>query len=840
MAHELSFHCPLPNGLHARPASLLAEAAGRFDGDVTLIHERTGAVANAKSVLALVALDVKQGDACRVRCTGADSERAHSALRSFAGDVLPTCDEPLPATAPTRDVQLPRALRDVEFAWHAGTIVSPGVGEGVVVVAGGLVLPAEIEDELARSVAEERMRVRDAVASVRASLSSKLASRPSSVESAILLAHLSIVGDVGLGEKVDALLVEGRSAGRAIVEAGRHFAAQLASAGSAYVRERAADVEDIALQLLEELYGERARAVEIALDRPSIVAAESITPRQLLALDRELLAGLVLEQAGVTSHAVILARSFGVPTLTGVEQVRAKLLAGAEALVDANLGIVIPSPGSAVRRHYEREKRKLARRRERLACSASSTATTKDGVRIEIAANVATAEELTPAFEQGADGVGLFRTEMLFMDRDAPPSEDEQLSIYARAARAAGNRPVIIRTLDVGGDKPVAYLGLPHETNPFLGYRGVRIYREHRAIFRTQLRAIVRAAAHGNVWIMLPMIASLDEVRWARGELESVRAELASERLAHGETPLGIMIEVPSAAFAIAELATAADFFSVGTNDLAQYFFAVDRDSEKVASLASARHPAFLRLLARIVADARAAKRWIGTCGEMTRSPRNLALLVGLGFDELSTAAPEIPAVKSAIAALEASECRALLDRALACATTDEVEAEVAAFRRRATRCAITTPELVSIASDGCTKAEAIGELVDLFHAAGRCEDPLAIEDAVWAREAVYSTGLGHGFAIPHCKTDAIAASSIGVLRLERPVDWGSLDGAPVRCVILLATRASDEEGAHMKVFARLARKLMHDEFRERLLAASSREALVACLEEELGLREPA
>jgi fructose-specific phosphotransferase system IIA component len=428
---------------------------------------------------------------------------------------------------------------------------------------------------------------------------------------------------------------------------------------------------------------------------------------------------------------------------------------------------------------------------------------------------------------------------MLYLDRDAPPSEEEQLAIYVQAARAAAGKPVVIRTFDVGGDKPLPYLSLPAETNPFLGYRGARVYPGHREVFAAQMRAILRASAFGNVWVMLPMISNLDEVLWVKEQIAGIKAELASAGIAHDpRLRVGIMVEVPSVAFVMDQLAVEVDFFSIGTNDLAQYFLAVDRDSATVAALSSARHPAFLRLLAKIVTDARRHGRWVGMCGEMTRSPRNWPLLVGLaslGLDEISMAAPEIPAAKAAIAALSAAECGALLERAMACRNVAEVEDHVAAFRGRGAEHDLLDPEFVVVGSESQSKEEAIGEILDAFYAAGRTDRPQAIEDAVWAREAVYSTGLGHGFAIPHCKTDAIAANSIGVVRLESPIEWGSLDGEPVRCVILLAMRA-DASDVHLRVFSKLARKLMHDEFRDRMLSANDRAAVLACMTEELGL----
>ncbi len=836
-ARDIEFRCTLPNGLHARPASLLSEIAARFAADVELINARTGVAANAKSVLELVANDVQLGDHCRIESRGQDAGAAAAALRTFVDQVLPACDTALPETSTESARALPRVLRDSGATWHAGTVVCPGIGRGVLVSADGLTLPADLLEEAALERSAEEDRVRIAITRVRESLTAQLEGRRSPLEADILRAHLSIAGDVGLVEKIHSRVGAGASAANAILDAVEFYADRLLQSGSAYVRERVADVQDVGLQLLEAIYGDRVRSDEITLSVRSVVAAENLTPRQLLAFDKELLAGLVLEHAGATSHAVILARSFGIPTLTGVVGVRSALDSGADVVVDANHGVVIPATLPAVVRFYEREERALRRRRELLASRADRSVETTDGQALEVSANVATAQEIAPAFAAGADGIGLFRTEMLFLEREQAPTEEEQFAVYSEAARTAGGKPVIIRTFDIGGDKPVPYLQLPEEDNPALGLRGVRLYPSQLAVFMTQVRAILRASAHGRVWLMVPMVSALEEVRWVKERIAQVRAELSQSGVAPDPNlRVGIMIEVPALAEMIGQVAAEVDFFSIGTNDLAQYFFAVDRGDRRVAPLSSARHPAFLRLLDRIVRDCRAQGKWIGMCGEMARSPRNLPLLIGLGLDEISTAAPEIPGLKSMVASFSASACRDLLKRALACSSVAEVESAVAAFRARGGARGLIEPGLANVGSDSVTKAEAIREIVNAFYVAGRADDPLAIEEAVWAREAVYSTGLGHGFAIPHCKTDAITTSSIGVVRLAQPVEWGSLDGQPVRCVILLCMRATDEEGVHMRVFSTLARRLMHAEFRDRLMSAPDCDRLLAELGRELGL----
>lgn len=837
---EFAFTCPLPNGLHARPASHFAEVANNFAAACVLTNLRSGATANASSVLSLIAADVRAGDECRVSVSGRDACAACAALRLFVERDLPACDEPLAelvAEACAQTVALPRALRSASISFHAGLAVSRGVGRGKVVIIGGAALPRELSEEAATDARRERERFMRAAAAVRARTGEMMARGASRAETAILKAHLAMLDDVSLAERVDGLIAEGRAAGQAVLEACSSFAEALRRSGNAYIRERAVDVEGICLQLLEEIRGVKFQTRAVKLEEPSVVVADTLAPQQLLALDRKFLQALILESAGTTSHAVILARTLGIPALVGVHQATRALAQEREAIVDAGRGFVVTRLTPQVERFYEREAETLRRRQVALARGASSPALTTDGRRVEVAANVSSAVEASSAFTRGADGVGLFRTEMLFAERDCAPTEDEQFEMYARAARAAAGRTVIIRTLDVGGDKPLAYLNLPPESNPFLGYRGARIYREHVALLRTQLRASLRASMFGRVWLMIPLVSSLAEVLWFKSQVAEARGELSARGVEFDPAmPVGMMIEVPSVAFVLEELCGELDFFSIGTNDLAQYFFAAARDNARVSNLADVRQPGFLRLLKKIVGELRARGKWTGMCGEMANDARNLPLLVGLGLDEISAASSEVATLKEAVARLSATDCEQLLTRAVECRSAQEVEELLASVSSPELALPLLDESLIVVGSRSESKEEAIRELVDEFYVAGRAEDRERLEEAVWAREATYSTGLGYGFAIPHCKTDAVAADSIGIVKLRQPVAWDAIDGEPVRVVILLAMRESGAgaQKRHLQVFARLARKLMNEEFRARLLGAEDARAVLDCLTQEL------
>ena len=437
----------------------------------------------------------------------------------------------------------------------------------------------------------------------------------------------------------------------------------LRSSDSALIRERVLDLEDLCRQLLVEICGPKViPSAAVGLDRPSILAVDRLTPSAFLALDRENLKGLVLGEAGTTSHTIVLARGRGLPTLTGVPVASLRARHGVEAVLDGALGILVLEPDEQVRTYYHMEQAKLAGRQARLEESAGSKVETLDGVTIEVAANISCAEEATLAFRNGADGIGLFRTEMLFMDRDGPPDEQGQVAVYREVLTAAADRPVVFRTLDIGGDKDVPYLGLDKEDNPLLGNRGVRLYRTHESLFRTQLRALLQAAERGRPWIMIPMISSLEEVLWVRSILDQVRADLAeSGRPCGPSVPLGAMVETPAAALIVDQLCGPLDFLSIGTNDLTQYLLAVDRTNGHIRHLCDAHHPSVIRAIRHIVDEAHRYGKWVGVCGEMAADPLNLPVWLGLGVEEISVAPAAVGMLKAEVRGCLAHQAKTLV-----------------------------------------------------------------------------------------------------------------------------------------------------------------------------------
>jgi multiphosphoryl transfer protein len=835
---QFVFSCPLASGIHARPASYLAEVANQFAAESTLANLRNGLTANAKSVLGIISTDIRNGDRCSLHVTGPDEHAAQAALRRFVDETLPRCDVPLASVADSNAAgKLPRVLQAAKATCIFGTPVSRGLAQGKVVILRRMTLPREPKSDIAPNPQHELERIQDAVSAVRHRIGEKLKYALTPTGAAVLQADLAMAGDVFLVQKLNEQVLRGKSAAQAVVEAGEFFIDLLGHSENEYIRQRSADIEEICLQLLEEVNGARPAASAVALREPSVLVAEMLGPQQLLELDRRLLKALVIEHSAATSHAAILARSLGIPTLAGVRNARLALRPGSEVVVDANRGFVIPTLSPPVQRFYERERETLRRRKELWVGDTENAAATSGGDRIEVAANVSSGEELSLAFINGADGVGLFRTEMIYLGREDAPSEEEQFAIYSEAARLADSKPVIIRTFDIGGDKKVPYLNLSHEENPFLGFRGARIYAEHRDLLQAQLRAILRASAVGNLQIMAPMISSVEEIVQFKAEVALARHSLLSKGADfRSDVKIGMMIEVPSVAFILEQLSAEVDFFSIGTNDLAQYFFAADRGNSKIASLFSVRHPSFLRFLEQIVEQIHHAGKWVGVCGEMAADVRSLPFLLGLGLNEISVPAAEVHDFKRAVANLRTSDCIRLLDEALASKDGKEVEDLLAAETFRTPVRSLLSDELIVLASTSQNKEEVMQEMVDSLYISGRAEDRQQLEEALWGREAMGSTSLGYGFAIPHCKTDAVTANSICVLRLKQAIHWDAGDKEPVHMVVLLAVRESDAASTHMQVFSSLARKLVNDDFRQHLLKVASAHEVSSYLALQLGL----
>ncbi|MGZ5520017.1 MAG: phosphoenolpyruvate--protein phosphotransferase, partial [Limisphaerales bacterium] len=493
-------------------------------------------------------------------------------------------------------------------------------------------------------------------------------------DASIFEAHLLVLEDPTLIESVTNLIQQKKIAAEsAFHQFAVKYTATLAAIDDDYLRERAADMRDVTARVLNNLLGHPQQELR-SLTEQCIVIAEDIPPSLVATLDKTKVIGFATDVGSKTSHTAIMARSLQIPAVVGLQDASEKVENGVHVLVDGYNGVLIINPtdqtlfeyGQLVRRHVTME--------EKLKDIQGLPAVTLDGAKVTLAANIEQTSDVDAVKFYGAEGVGLFRTEYLFINRDTLPTEEEQYVAYRKVAAELKPAPVIIRTLDLGGDKFLSHLALPQEMNPFLGWRAIRFCLEEKDIFRAQLRAILRASAEGNIKMMYPMITCVDEVLKANEYVAEFKAELRAEGKPFDEKlEIGIMIEIPSAALAASILAKHVSFFSIGTNDLIQYSLAVDRLNEKIAHLYEPTHPAILRLI-KMTADA--AKKqgiWCGICGEMAGDPMLTPLLLGLGVDELSAAPPLLPWVKLLIRRLKISDAKALAEFALNCDSGREI-----------------------------------------------------------------------------------------------------------------------------------------------------------------------
>jgi phosphotransferase system enzyme I (PtsI) len=494
-------------------------------------------------------------------------------------------------------------------------------------------------------------------------------------EASIFEAHQEMLADPALAAKVQELVEIGQTAEQALVKATEELAGLLSSMGDELFAARALDVRDVGRRLLRVLLGLPDTALS-AVTEPSIILADDLTPSDTASLDPALTLGFITAQGGLTSHSAILARTLGLPAIVGMgNNVLDEVSDGATVLMDGRSGEMIIEPVPETIKRFEELRLQRESHLQILKAASGKEACTANGRRVEVAANVGEAASARDAVEYGAEGIGLLRTEFLYLDDVQAPGEEKQYRIYREIFEVMCGRPVIVRTLDIGGDKPPSYLPFPEEMNPFLGWRAIRISLDEPALFTTQLRAILRAAAGHQARIMFPMVSDLDELRRARDIVEMVKQDLNRESIEFAvDVPIGIMVETPAAAMLVDVLAEASDFFSLGTNDLTQYTMAVDRGNAKVSRLFQPLHPAVLRLIRQTIDAGHSKGKWVGMCGELAGMTKAIPILLGLGLDEFSMSPRAIPEAKALIGKLTDDRAREIAVHAMAFGTAAEIE----------------------------------------------------------------------------------------------------------------------------------------------------------------------
>jgi phosphotransferase system enzyme I (PtsI) len=559
-----------------------------------------------------------------------------------------------------------------------GAGASPGIARGKIhVVRDELddvpryrIAPSQIADEIGRfeaALIQTRMQILKMQQRIAESIGAK--------DAAIFDAHLLVVEDRTLIDEVlRKLETDLWNVEWVFQEVATRYAATLSKIDDPYLRERALDIQDVSKRVIRNLQGKAPRAF-LALTEPHILVAHNLTPSDTASMNKKHVLGIATDLGSRTSHAAIMARSLNIPAIVGLHDITAKLETGQYVLLDGIDGVLIVNPTAETLAKYAEIESKRARVVAQLKELRETTSTTRDGRHIVLSANIELPEDVEAVFANGAEGIGLYRTEFLYLNRNTLPTEEEQYETYRQVAERVRPHPLIIRTFDLGGDKLAGgTVDITDELNPFLGWRAIRFCLENIDIFKTQLSAILRASTVGNVKIMFPMISGLDELRRAIEVLAECKEELCKAKIDIGDKiEVGAMIEIPSAAISANVLAREVDFFSIGTNDLIQYALAVDRVNEKIAHLYEPTHPAVVRLLKMIADAAHANNIWVGVCGEMAGDIALTPLLLGLGMDELSTSAMLVPRVKRAVQSLAIPECRELVEETLKLDTPSEI-----------------------------------------------------------------------------------------------------------------------------------------------------------------------
>jgi multiphosphoryl transfer protein len=664
-AKFLDIALPGKAGLHARPATLLVTLAKEFNSEIRLRHgDRT---ANAKSLVSLLKLGVEGGQTVRLMAEGADADQALAKLHSaIAAGLEDEADSPALSAAPAVPIL------QFETAAISGIAASPGLA---IAPLYQMQRHKFTFAETAENPAIEEYRLRQAIDAAKQQIQGvyqEMKGKAGAAKAAIFLAHQEFLDDPELQQAAIAQLNQPqgevqRSAAWAWRQTYQHRADTLQQLVDPLLAARAADLRDVGDRVLRLLADPIEEAPQMPTERV-ILIAEDLTPSDTAGLDPALVAGFCTAYGGATSHSAIIARSLDIPAIVGAGAAVLELTNGAIGILDGGNGNLYPQPTEADFQTAKAAQQDLQTQREaeKLACYQPAILT--DGHRIEVVANIGAAVEAEQAVNAGAEGVGLLRTEFLFLNRTEPPSEEEQFAAYNQMTQALNGLPLIVRTLDIGGDKAVPYLNLLPEENPFLGVRGIRLCLQRQDLFKPQLRAIFRASQTAPIKIMFPMIATLEEFEQARQIAEAVRSEVGADPVDYG-----MMIEVPSAVMMANEFAQEVAFFSIGTNDLTQYVLAMDRGHPALAKQADGLHPAVLRMVQQTVQAAQAHGKWVGVCGGVAGEPLGAIILTGLGVTELSVSIPSVAAIKAKLRSLSRSQAEDLATRALVCRTAQEV-----------------------------------------------------------------------------------------------------------------------------------------------------------------------
>lgn len=654
------------HGLHARPAKVLAQLAKGFEGEIRIrLHDSTQPAVSVKSLSKLLSLGARRGQVLELIAEPGIATDALPVLLAAIEQGLGEEVEALPPTAMQDEAALPALQAPLPGSTLQGVAAAPGIASGPAHVC----VERDIDYPLrGESPAQERARLRQAIDTVHADLQA-LVQRSDKAIGEIFVTHQEMLADPALTDDVELRLAQGESAAAAWMAVIEAAARQQEALHDALLAERAADLRDIGRRVLAQLCGVKDSAEP---EQPYVLVMAEVGPSDVARLDPARVAGIVTAQGGATAHSAIVARALGIPAVVGAGAAVLLLETGTPLLLDGQRGLVVVAPAEAELQRALAERDARERRLQIAWANRHEPARTRDGHAVEVFANIGQSNGIDKVVEQGAEGIGLLRTELIFMAHPQLPDVATQEAEYRRVLDGLDGRPLVVRTLDVGGDKPLPYWPIAAEENPFLGVRGVRLTLQRPQVMEDQLRALLRAADNRPLRIMFPMVGQLHEWRAAKAMVERLRQEIPVADL-----QVGIMVEVPSAALLAPQLAREVDFFSIGTNDLTQYTLAIDRGHPSLSAQADGLHPAVLNLIDMTVRAAHAQGKWVGVCGELAADPQAVVVLLGLEVDELSVAARSIPEVKALVRQADLSTARALAREALQQDSAEAVRALV-------------------------------------------------------------------------------------------------------------------------------------------------------------------
>lgn len=659
---SVPFYIRMPSGMHARPAAKLAELSKKYDCSLELINK--GKAASVNSIISVLGLEIEKDDEIIILAIGRDCQKA---VRETLALLVQIEEEELENFKKESKEKPKQKL--IEIKSDERTFVGVSASNGVVVGKVSILKEESFDyPKTSDDLDKERLLLENSILSACDDLQ-KIEQKlgvDQKEKVAIFSAHREMLSDPDLIEECVVHINQGKTAAYSWDLTTLERASRLESLKNELIAGRANDIRDIGKRVLKKILGIVESKNE--LDENIILIAEDLTPTDTIQLDKSKVLGFCTTSGGATSHVAILARSMGIPAIAGIEKRTLELKNGAEVILDGDLGALYLEPTSEEKAKVKIRQEQLEGKKKAALSTAKESATTRDGHQVEVVANISGISDAQRAVELGGEGVGLLRTEFLFLERENAPTEKEQQEIYQGIVDALGERPLVIRTLDIGGDKSVNYLPMEKEENPFLGIRGIRLCFQREDLFRTQLRAILKVKSEKPIHIMFPMIGQLSELRLAKKIVEEERLALKAKN-----PKIGIMIEVPSAAVMAEQFAKEVDFFSIGTNDLTQYTLAMDRGHNELAKQVDGLHPSVLALIKMTVDAAHKHGKWVGVCGGIASELKALPVLLALGVDELSLSIPNIPMIKAAVRELELKDCKSLCQEFLAAESGKEV-----------------------------------------------------------------------------------------------------------------------------------------------------------------------